>query len=147
MENIDFETHATRRVWCRTARAEKDMQVNVAEAAVARGLVDLVGPGALPVDTTLRPGDRTLGDGEGCAFIEPRTAPGTVIRVTLVTAQRMVVNGLGRYVSPDGHVVVAVVPTPDREPVIVADDAPEVGGIASKVRRAAGRLASGTRIF
>lgn len=134
----DIATRAMLRVFDRTTQSEKEMPVNQAEMAVSKGWADLVGPGSLP-HKSARPGTPTLGDGFGFAFVIPAYAPTTTIKVSLMTAMRMISNGIGRYAMPDGSA-----PAIDHEPPLVADaepvltDAPATS-IASKLRR---RLAS-----
>jgi hypothetical protein len=111
----DIQTRATLRIWDRSARAEKEMPVNVAERSVALGLADLIRPEALPFDKAARAGGPTAGDGEGFAFVVPVYAPTTTIKVSLLTALRMVRNHMATYATPSGSA-----PAIDREPVIVA---------------------------
>ena len=109
-------------VWCRTARRERAMLTHVAEHAVASGLVDLAGVGSLPIDRTLRPGDRTLGDGQGCAHVRTAFAPDAVTRLRLPVAQRMVAARQAHYVHPDGTPIVLPVAAPVLEPALVSQE-------------------------
>jgi hypothetical protein len=138
--------HSETRVWCRIEKREKTMAAHKAVQAVARGLADLVGHGCLPVDKTIPPGARTLGDGAGHAFVVLKVEPGAVVRLRLDVAQRVVLNGMGLYTDRDG--VPLRIPVEEETPTLIAETPIAEGlanpaGVVSRLRQFAERLGGG----
>lgn len=133
-------------VWSRTERRVVSMASHVAAKAVAAGFADLMGPGALPIDTTLPAGGRTAGLGDGHVLVRLVVGGERVERLPLLVAQRVVVNGLAFYVNADGSPLME--PSVETEPSLAAEEpraeepTKKTAAPVSKLRRLAGRLAS-----